>query len=183
MSQDRRSVLRRLQAKRKQQKLAGVWAEIPPWVFCNSEGKPLDEAKARKRFHSASEGADLSGHCLYDLRHTFATSLLTHGAPITYVAAQLGHAKPTTTLQWYARWLPDSNKSYVDTLDQKLAAAHRRNKTRRKAATERTPVQLLAVSASGGCQNGLSKIDSLNGNAAKSLISLEPPVGFEPTTC
>jgi hypothetical protein len=36
-----------------------------------------------------------------------------------YVAAQLGHAKPTTTLAWYSHWLPnpDSNR-FVDGLDR-----------------------------------------------------------------
>ncbi len=38
----------------------------------------------------------------YALRDTFATVLLAAGAPITYVAAQLGHTKPTTTLKYYA---------------------------------------------------------------------------------
>ena len=49
----------------------------------------------------------------YDLQHTFASQLLGEGTPITYVAVQLGHAKPTTTLQWYA------------------LATHRRQETRR----------------------------------------------------
>jgi hypothetical protein len=42
---------------------------------------------------------------------------------ITYVAAQMGHAKVTTTLQHYAKWLPkaDSHR-YVDALDQQPAA-------------------------------------------------------------
>ena len=59
----------------------------------------------------------MSGHRLYDLRHTFATLLLAKGAPITYVAAQLGHAKPSTTLQWYARWLPQADAGFVHRLD------------------------------------------------------------------
>jgi len=51
------------------------------------------------------------------LRHTFATHLLAQGAPITYVAAQLGHAKPTTTLTYYAHWLPSGDKRYIDRLE------------------------------------------------------------------
>src|SRR3989475_13079278 len=39
---------------------------------------------------SRSRVAGLPRFRLYDLRHTFATHLLGQGAPITYVAAQLG---------------------------------------------------------------------------------------------
>jgi integrase len=41
---------------------------------------------------------------LYDLRHTYASLLLAGRTPITYVSAQLGHANPTTTLRYYAKW-------------------------------------------------------------------------------
>jgi len=43
---------------------------------------------------------------VYDLRHTFASLLLAQGVPITYVSAQLGHSRPTTTLQvsWAQIW-------------------------------------------------------------------------------
>jgi len=51
---------------------------------------------------------------VYDLRHTFASLLLAQGVPITCVSAQLGHSWPTTTLQWYAHWLPGGRERYVD---------------------------------------------------------------------
>ena len=35
------------------------------------------------------------------------------------MAAQLGHAKPTTTLAYYGHWLPRGDKGYID----RLAAA------------------------------------------------------------
>ena len=44
---------------------------------------------------------------------------MAEGAPITYVAAQLGHRKPTTTLAFYAHWIPRGDKSHID----RLAAA------------------------------------------------------------
>jgi len=34
-----------------------------------------------------------------------------------YVSKQLGHSNPTTTLRYYAKWLPDQGESYVDVLD------------------------------------------------------------------
>lgn len=50
--------------------------------------------------------AGLPAFRLYDLSHTYASLLLAADAPITYVSAQPGHATPTTTLRYYARWIP-----------------------------------------------------------------------------
>jgi integrase len=60
---------------------------------------------------------------VYDLRHTFATLHLAKGHPITYVSAQLGHSSASTTLRWYAHWLPTNDKRYADSLDAEGATA------------------------------------------------------------
>ena len=44
--------------------------------------------------------------------------LLAAGAPITYVSAQLGHATPTTTLRYYAKWIPSQGRRWVEVLDR-----------------------------------------------------------------
>ena len=106
--------LRRLQLARKREKLERGWKEMPPWVFCTEAGTPLDESRVRKNFVEALEEAKLSGFRVYDLRHTFASVLLAQRAPITYVAAQLGHSRPTTTLQFYAHWIPGGRERFVD---------------------------------------------------------------------
>ena len=55
------------------------------------------------------------------MTRTLASLPLNSGAPITYVAAQLGHAKATTTLQWYPHFLPsDDDHRIVDALDRDL---------------------------------------------------------------
>ena len=65
------------------------------------------------------------------LRHTFASLLLSQGAPITYVAAQLGHSKPTTTLQWYAHWIATGQERFVDGLAGPKKPKVRRDATKR----------------------------------------------------
>lgn len=51
-------------------------------------------------------------------RHTSAALLLSEGVPFVYVAQPLGHAKPTTALKHYAKWMPSGNRRYVDVLDR-----------------------------------------------------------------
>jgi integrase len=117
MSQELATALTSLYKAREAQTLKEGWGEVPDLVFINAAGNPTDESRVRKRFARVLKKAEITGHRLYDLRHTFATQLLAKGAPITYVAAQLGHARPSTTLQWYARWLPQAGAGFVDRLD------------------------------------------------------------------
>ena len=50
----------------------------------------------------ASTAADLRGHAN-------ASLLLSAGAPLLYVSAQLGHANSTITLKTYAEWMPKTD--------------------------------------------------------------------------
>jgi hypothetical protein len=37
---------------------------------------------------------------------------------IAYVSEQLGHANPSTTLRFYAKWIPNKGRRWVDVLDR-----------------------------------------------------------------
>jgi integrase len=82
----------------------------------------MDYSKLRKSFARAMKKAEISGHKLYDLRHSVASHLLEREAPITYVAAQLGHSKPSTTLAWYGRWLPQAGNGFIDRLEPRAGS-------------------------------------------------------------
>lgn len=94
------------------------WGE-PRWLFPSEAGTPLDHNNVAKIFKRALKKAGLPPTFrLYDCRHTFASTMLAEGAPITYVAAQLGHSKPTTTLKHYARWIPGEESRWADLVDR-----------------------------------------------------------------
>jgi len=130
--------LRRLQVERKAETLRRGWPQVPEWVFCTEAGTPLDESRVRKAFAKALQAAGVSPHRVYDLRHTFASELLARGVPLTYVSAQLGHALPTTTLQFYARWVPSKTERFIEVLDAPVAEArwHRLGTERSSGAPE-----------------------------------------------
>ena len=134
------------------------WGE-PEWLFPNEEGKPHDEARVRKVFKRALGKAKLPTFRLYDLRHTFASLLLSERAPITYVSAQLGHVNPATTLRYYARWIPNKGQRWVDLLDRVGSAVN--------AVKEAVQAQLgtrFGTKPGGGSSSGAS---ACSGSARK----------------
>lgn len=124
LTKDLTDALRALHATRERQTLEKKWGEVPEWVFVTSaRGCPMDYTKLRKSFARAMKKAGVSGHRLYDLRHSVASHLLAREVPITYVAAQLGHSKPSTTLSWYGRWLPQAGNGFIDRLEPRERSA------------------------------------------------------------
>jgi integrase len=100
--------------------------EPSPWLF-TADGKLMDRNNGiGRKFRQLIVRAGLPSNKLYVLRHSYASHLLAAGAPITYVAAQLGHAKPVTTLSYYAHWIPRGDRGQVDRLEAARAAAHGR---------------------------------------------------------
>jgi len=97
--------------------MGGRWGETP-WLFPNDQGGLYKEPHVRCVFQRVLRRANLPTFRLYDLRHTFASLLLSSAIPLVYVSQQLGHANPTTTLKYYARWIPTGDQRYVDVLDQ-----------------------------------------------------------------
>ena len=49
-------------------------------------------------------------------------TMVAERAPITYVAEQLGHANASTTLRYYARWIPSKGRRWADLLDRVATA-------------------------------------------------------------
>jgi len=94
--------------------------EQAEWLFVDEKGGVLNERYLRKAFARILRKAELPHFKPYDLRHTYASLLLSEAVPLVYVSQQLGHSKPTTTLKHYAKWMPSGNRRYVDVLDREF---------------------------------------------------------------
>jgi len=115
--------------------LRNGWGE-PSWLFPSRSNTPLEHNNVAKVFKRVLKDAKLPSFRPYDCRHTYASQLLAQGVPISYVAAQLGHANPTTTLAHYAHWITSEGKNYAALLDgpaeQKPGAESQRFSQHRK---------------------------------------------------
>lgn len=58
---------------------------------------------------------------LHDLRHFAATQLLDAGVPVKTVSGRLGHARPATTLNVYAHFIPSTDRVAAELMGKLLA--------------------------------------------------------------
>jgi len=125
MSQQLTATLKDLQITRKKETLRKGWRDTPEWVFCDSNGNPLDHNNLRKRvFHKALAKGGLRKFRIHDLRHTFASLLIQNGESLAYVRDQLGHHSIQVTVDIYGHLVPGGNKQAVDRLDDAPVASH-----------------------------------------------------------
>jgi hypothetical protein len=59
----------------------------------------------------------------HDLRHTYATLLLSRGTHPTYVQKSLGHASVQLTLDRYSHWMPSMGRNTAEGIDEALGEA------------------------------------------------------------
>jgi Phage integrase family len=62
----------------------------------------------------------------HDLRHTFASTALAEGVPISEVSRWLGHKSITTTVDLYGHLVPEASARARNALDGAFAAARAR---------------------------------------------------------
>jgi integrase len=98
------SLAKRLKAHR----LASLYSLDEDLVFPSDKGTGLDHRNVRNRaFYRAVARAGLNRPgertlTFHDLRHVFASILIAEGNNVVYVSRQMGHAKPSITLNVYA---------------------------------------------------------------------------------
>ncbi len=91
-------------------------------VFRNGAGHRLDASRVSKTIlRRCLLLADLRQIRFHDLRHTFASLLLSNGESLVYVKEQLGHHSIQITVDTYGHLIPGANKAAVDKLDTATA--------------------------------------------------------------
>jgi len=84
---------------------------ISEFVFCNRDGKQLDQANVTKRiWYPTLERLGMEKRRPYQTRHTAATLWLAAGENPEWVAYQLGHASTQMLFQTYSRYIPNATR-------------------------------------------------------------------------
>jgi integrase len=104
-------------------KLGVAWDD---WdlVFANELGRPIEAGNfLRRSFWPLLERAKLPRIRFHDLRHTAATLLLEQGVHPAFVAATLGHARASTTIDIYSHVSPAMTQEVATTMDKVLGTS------------------------------------------------------------
>ena len=94
-------------------------------VFPSQIGTPLDESNVLLRFQKTCTDNGLPKLRLYDLRHTHASLLINEGVHPKKIAARLGHASITLTMDTYGHLFDGSDQDAADKIEQIFPRAQR----------------------------------------------------------
>lgn len=88
-------------------------------VFPSPNGRILDPDNLYHRFFvPVLKKSGIRKIRLHDLRHTFGSLLIQHGASIVFVRDQMGHSSIQITVDTYGHLVPGADVSYIDRLDE-----------------------------------------------------------------
>jgi integrase len=111
-----------------------------PSGYLFPQGKGKRPWHARLRFARACERASLAGVRFHDLRHSFATRLVTRGVDLATVQRLLGHQDVRMTVR-YAHPRSEDIKKAIRTLEEMAGYSHKMDTTSKRGlrATSITP--------------------------------------------
>jgi integrase len=97
-------------------------SKLSVYVFCNSEGQPLDNKNFSERvWYPILRHLGLEARRPYQMRHTAATLWLASGEAPEWIARQLGHASTEMLFRVYSRFVPNLTRRDGSAIDRLLA--------------------------------------------------------------
>ena len=97
-------------------------AKLSAYVFCNLEGKPLDNDNFSGRvWYPLLRHLGLTKRRPYQMRHTAATLWLASGEAPEWIARQLGHSSTEMLFRVYSRYVPNLTRQDGSAIDRLLA--------------------------------------------------------------
>ena len=70
------------------------------------------------RFRKVLQSNDIQDRKLYNLRHTFASQMISKGADITWVSKMLGHKDVSITLKIYTKFIQEDDETRLKKIAQ-----------------------------------------------------------------
>ena len=104
----------------RQRKLASKWAQ--PYVFVNSEGRPIQQENLGKIWRRALSKAGVPYRRMYETRHTFASWALGFGESPEWIARTMGHVDTTMVYRTYGRYIPNLTREDASAFEEHYAA-------------------------------------------------------------
>jgi integrase len=96
--------------------------KVSDYVFCNAEGKPLDNKNFTDRvWQPLLRHLGLKLRRPYQMRHTAATLWLASGEAPEWIARQLGHSSTEMLFRVYSRFVPNLTRRDGSAIDRLLA--------------------------------------------------------------
>jgi integrase len=94
------------------------------YVFCNSQGKPLEHRNVNRRIWTPTlKLLGLKHRRAYQTRHTAATLWLAAGENPEWIAKQMGHSSTEMLFRVYSRYVPDMTRQDGSAMDSLLLAS------------------------------------------------------------
>jgi integrase len=121
-------LLREIKAGQEQEvadaKRRGVLRPLPKHVFPGDAGKPLQGVK--RLWASVCKSADIADARLHDLRHTYASILVSSGLSLPIIGRMLGHTQAATTSR-YAHLADDPLRAAAELAGKAITSARASN--------------------------------------------------------
>ena len=117
MSDQLHDELKRLHLARQQESMEQGRDFPNKIIFHHQAGGHLSQNTVRNIFKRMLTKAGIRELRFHDLRHTFASLLLSNGESLAYVKEQLGHSSISMTVDIYGHLIPGSNREAVNRLD------------------------------------------------------------------